>query len=564
MKSSYIAETHDLCKNYYNPKDKSTVYALQAVSFRLIRHSVTAIIGHNGSGKSTLLKMIAGIERPSRGSIEFHCSGEPVISYQPQYFSLYEDLTVGENISLYADLYGMKGAERRERIQKLLAISKLELFRDRQAKKLSGGMKRKLSLICTILRTPDIWLLDEPTIGIDLVAQNELFYMIYELASEEKISVIITTNDLDEAEKCDYANIMKAGEILVRQEDMTASLEDRCYEIKVPANYHPRVLQAAVSKIETIADVALDGNSVNITTYDPLRIDMLDVPYFGKMPIYPRKERLRDKYMQLWKNHRALIVPECEMDHARSVHQENPIVIKIDHLNKRFDDFWAVKDATFHVRQGEIFGILGFNGSGKTTLFRMMCGILSATGGKIMINGKIFSSRDNETKSQIGYVAQAFSLYDALTVKQNLAFFGGMYGLAGERLEKRIDDVEKLMGLQKYENLLADKLSGGNRRRLSIAVGLIHEPQILFLDEPTAEIDMVGKRQLWQLLTAIASKGITIVVSTHFMGEAEYCDRVILQNEGEIIAQGSPQELRNYHGGTYKNMKEVFIAVLQG
>ena len=487
----------------------------------------------------------------------------------PQRFGLYEDLTIAENMTLYADLHGVKKEIRRERFARLLEMTGLEKFTARLAGKLSGGMKQKLGLACTLVRSPELLLLDEPTVGVDPLSRRELWEIIKKLVAEENLSVLVSTAYMDEAELCESVFVVNHGKILMSgsPNEIKSVASGRCFRVRTPQNFPTRILQSILLDDKNfVVDSVPEGNFVRF-----IGQKNLDDQKFSeklKLPVEKIPARLEDGFMILLhddernKNlERVADMKKLSLSENYSLSDEIDIVVK--NLVRKFGNFIAVDKTNFSVRRGEVFGLLGPNGAGKTTTFRMLCGLLPMTDGFLSVAGVNLRTARTQARANIGYVAQKFSLYGNLTVLENLKFFGGAYGLSGKNLRNRIDEVLSEFHLRGLENKNAGDLPGGYKQRLSMAAALLHKPKILFLDEPTSGIDPLARREFWRQITDLSAKGTTIIITTHFMEEAEYCDHMMIQDHGKVLALGTPQEIRKKFGDENSSMNEIFISIVE-
>ena len=551
--------------------------ALDDVSFSLQAGCLTALVGPDGAGKTTLMRLIAGLMSPSAGSLRVlgrETKGHEQeiqnrISYMPQKFGLYEDLSIQENMNLYADLHGVPDTVRKGRFPHLLAMTGLERFTGRQAGKLSGGMKQKLGLACTLVRSPEILLLDEPTVGVDPLSRRELWEILHQLVHEESLSVFVSTAYMDEAALCQDVLVMNKGRLLQRgtPEDLRHIAQNRCYKVYPKSGMPTRILQSMLlDDKENIVDAVPEGGGVRFI----LQKDIEESYCQSKFGIQAESvvERLEDGFMILLHADEAgqkqvAFSNEEKVTFAEDYHLSEKVEIEVRDLVRKFGDFIAVANTSFQVHKGEVFGLLGPNGAGKTTTFRMLCGLLPMTSGFLSVAGVNLRTARTQARANVGYVAQKFSLYGNLSVQENLSFFGGAYGMDSKRLKNRMEDVIQEFHLSGQENQQARDLPGGFKQRLSMAVALLHEPKILFLDEPTSGIDPLARRNFWRQITALAAKGTTIIITTHFMEEAEYCDRIMIQDQGKLLAIGTPQEIREKVGTKEQSMNEIFIEIVE-
>lgn len=486
--------------------------ALDDVTLTLPAGGIVGVIGPDGVGKSTLLGLIAGARKIQSGRVDV-LGGDiadsrhrksvcPRIAYMPQGLgkNLYMDLTVFENLEFFGRLFGQDHAERRRRISQLLKSTGLDPFPNRPVKKLSGGMKQKLGLCCSLIHDPDLLILDEPTTGVDPLSRRQFWDLIESIRIQRPgMGVLVSTAYMDEAERFDCLVAMNNGAILA-----TGSA----------------------------ADIKRDVGA-----------ETLEDAFVKLLPATDGRER------------KPLAIP------TRPIHDGVPAIVA-QNLTRRFGDFTAVDSVSFEIERGEIFGFLGSNGCGKTTTMKMLTGLLPATSGKAWLFGEETKASDLETRKRVGYMSQSFSLYAELTVAQNLDLHARLFHLPRHRIADRIDDLIDRFGLADYVDDLAEKLPLGVRQRLSLAVAVIHEPEMLILDEPTSGVDPIARDTFWELLIDLSRKqGVTIFISTHFMNEAERCDRISLMHAGLVLADGTPAELMQQRGA--ETLEDAFIAYLE-
>ena len=770
--SHAIVSAQALVKTFAAPGG-GQVRALDGISLSARAGQLTALVGPDGAGKTTLMRLMAGLLKPDGGHL--HVLGTDVaaqpqavqdrISYMPQRFGLYEDLSVQENMDLYADLHGVPHAVRRERFARLLAMTDLARFTARPAGKLSGGMKQKLGLACTLVRSPDLLLLDEPSVGVDPLSRRDLWRIVLQLVQAERLSVIVSTAYMDEAERCAQVFVMHHGQLLAQgtPEALRQRASGLCHSAQPPVGMPARQLQARLMDARAlIIDAVPAGGAVRYIC-QPQASAAAMAALLGPAPSQPRPAELEDAFMMLLRQHQdasgasasassarnastpgaagaplasgaspaasaqaakaadaatpaphpatptaaSAAIPAASKNIAATPHQtcedgifsspppavpashtcaaahprpaapapcpgtaasapnaaastatahaslsaaptgagsptapaadqapaqapqpatpaaasaaapapskniaatphqpcedgifyspppaapashacaaahprpaapapcpgtaasapsaaaQAPVIVVRD-LVRRFGDFTAVASTSFEVARGEIFGLLGPNGAGKTTTFRMLCGLLPATSGQLEVAGMNLRTARAQARGRIGYVAQKFSLYGNLSVRENLQFFGGAYGLRGRELQRRVQD-----SIERFElpaNAASGLLPGGYKQRLAMAAGLIHQPQILFLDEPTSGIDPLARRAFWRTITTLAASGVTIIITTHFMEEAEYCDRIAIQDAGRMLALGTPRQVRQQAGSQGGDMNSAFIAIVE-
>lgn len=531
--------------------------ALNAISAAIPAGGITGLVGPDGAGKSTLLRLLAGLLIPEAGTIRV-LGLDPVsegdllrqhLGYMLQQFGLYEDLSVLENLTLYADLRGVLEPERTPTFARLLAFTDLARFTARPAGKLSGGMKQKLGLACALLGTPDVLLLDEPGVGVDPISRRALWQMVRELA-KGGMTVLWSTAYLDEAELCDHVLLMADGEVRTSgtPADLMGAMASRCWLLEagqLDGRERRALLRRALAH-PSVMDGAVAGERVRLLLHPGMMPPPLAELQLTNGAFQPAQPRLEDAFIDLLGGspggESSLAAGMREAELPQGVSPE--AVIEARHLTKRFGDFAATDDVSFAVRRGEIFGLLGPNGAGKSTTFKMECGLLRPSEGQALVTGIDLAHSPSAARQRLGYMAQKFSLYKQLTVAQNLSFFAGIYGLFGRHQQTRIDAMVTAFALAPWLDQKAESLPLGLRQRLSLACALLHEPPLLFLDEPTSGVDPVTRREFWSHINALADHGVTVLVTTHFMDEAEYCDRIALIYRGKLLALGTPDDLK--------------------
>jgi len=549
--------------------------ALDAVSLTTRRGEVTGLIGPDGAGKTTLMRLCATLLAPDEGHIEvlgLDALADPIavqsrIGYMPQRFGLYEDLTVRENLDLYADLQGLAPGRRATRYRELMEMTGLAPFTNRLAGKLSGGMKQKLGLACALLREPELLLLDEPTVGVDPVSRRELWQIVYRQVREHGMSVLLSTAYLDEAERCDRVALLHRGQLLGldRPQAFSADLEGDCYHVSIPPGVSARQLQARLQAHSAVADALIEGDVLRLVLWPGNKPDPLWLaPAFAALQFTPVKPRFEDAFIRQLRQPAEQPITLPAITPRRADGQDT--VIRVEHLQRRFGDFLAVKGIDFSVRRGQIFGLLGANGAGKSTTFRMLCGLLPVSAGRVEVAGHDLRHAAANARQRIGYMAQRFSMYGNLTVMQNLNFFSAAYGLRGRQRRKRIDWALQSFELATFARHNAADLPLGYKQRLAFAAALMHEPEILFLDEPTSGVDPIARREFWARTNALAEAGMTILVTTHFMEEANYCDRLVIMAEGRVLAEGTPTQIKQMTRSQAQpapTMEDAFITLIE-
>jgi ABC-2 type transport system ATP-binding protein len=552
---------------------KAGVTAISNVDLDIQSGMVTAVIGPDGAGKTTLLRLIAGLLMPDEGAISV-CGHDILqeaeearaeIGYMPQRFSLYEDLTVIENLALHADLRNLPADERADSFARLLDFTGLSRFTDRLAGNLSGGMKQKLGLGCVLISKPAVLLLDEPTVGVDPISRRELWSMVQTLV-DGNTAVVWSTGYLDEGERCGSVVMLNEGQILYTgvPADLSARVTGQTWLLHGVGGDR-RGLQRRINARPEVLDAVIQDATVRIVLCqgkgppDPSEIGE------GCAQIEQTPPRLEDAFVALL----AEVSPPgaiLELPKQETPNASSGPAIEAKSLTRRFGEFLAVDDVSFSVARGEVFGLLGPNGAGKSTVFRMLCGLLPASEGQALVSGFDLARAGPAARSRIGYVAQKFSLYEMLTGSQNLAFFGRTYGLNRKVLREKIDQIAGGLRLANVLGSRVADLSLGLKQRLALACAVIHSPSILFLDEPTAGVDPLTRREFWRHINGLAEEGVTVMVTTHFLEEAEYCDRVALMDNGHLVALGGPGELKAaYRTSDHQNpsLEDAFIASIK-
>lgn len=558
-----------------------SVNALQDVSFTVKRGLVTGLVGPDSAGKTTLMRLAAGLLLPDAGSIQVlgndvatqSLAIQSTIGYMPQRFGLYEDLTVQENLDLYADLQGVPKDVRPGRYRDLMQMAGLAAFTGRLAGQLSGGMKQKLGLACTLVRQPPLLLLDEPTVGVDPLSRRELWTIVYRLVKEQGTSVLLSTAYLDEAERCDEVVLLHDGKLL--DHGTPASLQEplRGRTFSVASGSVPkRVLQARLAQSPGVLDALIQGEHVRIVMREdvPPPTPETVLPDLKDAEIHALPPRFEDSFVALLKTragsepgHSGLRMPIID---AVVRNKAAAPMIEVQNLTRKFGSFLAVKNVTLAVSEGEVFGLLGANGAGKSTMFRMLCGLLPPSSGSLRVAGADLRYAAAAARARIGYMSQKFSLYGNLSVVENLRFFGSAYGLFGKHGSERINWALQEFDLTAIAESVSGDLSLGYKQRMALACALMHEPKILFLDEPTSGVDPLARREFWRRINGLAEQGVTIMVTTHFMEEAEYCDRLAIMAAGEILTIGTPSEIKVQARSAilpHPSMEDAFVGLIE-
>lgn len=530
--------------------------ALDSITVALPKGKIVGLAGPDGAGKTTFIRLLLGLLVPTGGKISV-LGMDPVtqtdelhkqIGYMPQKFGLYEDLSVLENLNLYADLKRLSKHEKNAAFEMLLKFTGLAPFTKRLAGRLSGGMKQKLGLACALLGTPQFLLLDEPGVGVDPISRRELMKMVREL-SKDGMSILWSTSYLDEAEGFDEVLLFNEGKLLYNGLPglLTQKEKGHVFLAKKP-HTEPRTLLRTLLK-EPVIDAVIQGDAVRTVIKDKKTIEQ------NKQILKPTTPRFEDAVIDILG---GIPLGESNVAGKIEVTTDDKDVIVADHLTKKYGSFSAAKDITFKIQKGEIFGLLGPNGAGKSTSFKMMCGLSKPTSGRALITGIDMRKDPIKARSKLGYMAQKFSLFSPLNVMQNLKFFSGIYGLTGSDQQERLRQMIDTFNLKPYLSDLAGNLPLGYKQRLALACAIMHNPSILFLDEPTSGVDPLTRREFWKHINAMVEKGVTVMVTTHFMDEAEYCDRIALIYKGQAIQTGSPMQIKK-QGET---MEDAFVRTI--
>ena len=549
---SDVVTLHNLSKKFTNPD----ITALDNISLTLPQGKVIGLVGPDGAGKTTLIRLLLGLLKPSGGTMSV-LNLDPItqtnqlhqiIGYMPQKFGLYEDLTIQENMNLYADLKELSLEERQKQFDWLLKFTGLAPFTERLAGRLSGGMKQKLGLGCTLLGKPELLLLDEPGVGVDPISRRELMKMVYSLR-DHGITVLWSTSYLDEAEKFDSVLLLNNGKLIFNgnPQTLTAQIKERVFQTADDTQDPRRLLRQIMRENNSLTDAVISGRHVRIV-----------LPPNGEKPKLKLEKvtpRFEDAVIDILGG--APMKPS-EIAQQITLTNDDNYVIKAENLTKMYGDFTAAENISFNIKRGEIFGLLGPNGAGKSTTFKMLCGLAQPTSGHGYIMQTDMLKNPDLARAHLGYMAQKFSLFATLSVMQNLRFFAGIYGLRGEEKENRINQMINTFELKSYINQKAGDLPLGFKQRLALSCAIMHNPPILFLDEPTSGVDPLTRREFWNHINSMVEKGVTVMVTTHFMDEAEYCDRIALIYQGRAIKIGTPDELKS----AGETMEDAFIRLI--
>lgn len=541
---------------------------LSGVDLHIGKGEIFGVLGPDGAGKTTLLQLFAAILDPTTG----HCRSLGLdtvkdasqivgrIGYMSQGFTLYDRLSVDENLRFSAQIRGVTGKAWQERRGRLLDMAGLTAFGDRRADQLSGGMRKKLALCANLIHEPSLLLLDEPSLGVDPLSRRELWDMLRGFRRQEA-TIVVATSYMDEALFCDRLAFLNAGRIL--SQGTPAELQARS------GNVVYEIVTASPDRDEETLEKRPDVVAIQRLP-DRLRIQFdhaalasgdlaASLGAFGEaLPVAPS---LEDAFVFLTRDRSSS--PDIHLPSFKVGAEAHGPAIKADGVSCRFGAFRALDRVSLTVAQGEIFGFLGPNGAGKTTFIRALCGLLNPQEGAIQVAGIDAIRRKRDLRHRIGYMSQRFSLYPDLTVAENLAFFAGAYGLAGAGKSSAIDWASRTVGLVDLHDRMVTEISGALRQRLALACSIMHRPAVLFLDEPTSGVDPSSRHRFWRLIHALANSGMTVFVTTHYLEEAAYCDRLGLMFGGRLIAIGTLDALRAaFPGQQLATVEDVFMAYM--
>jgi len=553
MAAHLVVDSRALSKSY------ASITALDAVSFQVRPGEIFGLIGADGAGKTTAFRIIGGVLAPGGGEVQVLDTtpreARPGVGYLTQPFSLYPDLSVDENLDYAGSVREVPEEDFKKRREHYFKLFELIRFTDRLAGRLSGGMKQKLALSCALISDPKLLLLDEPTTGVDPVTRRDFWDALTSLATEG-MSIVVATPYLDEAERCHRVALMERGKI---------------YDIDTPARFRSKMGVTRLEvKVEPLAR-AEDVLAKSPETQDVQRFgDRLDVmapnPDAAESDLHQRAESNGLRITEIRRSQPTLENAFVgQLRKMRGVHvvphfpkpspplNRKDVVIGAKDLNKKFGTFQAVKNFQLEVRNGDIYGLLGANGAGKTTSIKIICGLLDPTSGSVTLLGKSTGLRSAAVRSRIGYMSQKFALYDDLTIGENLDFYARLYGVDEKVREERKKWVLESAELSDEAGMLTKSLPGGWKQRVAFGAAVMHEPEAIFLDEPTSGVDPLARRAMWRMINEFADRGAGIVVVTHYLEEAEQCNKLGFMVAGEIIAQGSPGEVKaNMKGSLYE------------
>jgi len=581
--------------------------AVQGLNFTVGLGEIFGLIGPDGAGKTSTFHILAGVMAATSGTVQVlgkpPRDARLAIGYVTQQMSLYLDLSVEENLRYSAGLRRVPRLDFLQRRSHYLNLMGLEDFHDRLAGQLSGGMKQKLALCCALISEPQVLLLDEPTTGVDPISRREFWDILATVASQG-VTIVVATPYLDEAERCHRIALMSTGTIQeigtltqLRQHLGLHRLEVRLKNSAQGIGVIIAAEQALISKLQLRSISTLGEDSVStlredlVSTQNQAQSVIVDVQTFGdRLDVLVKDELLGREQVSQILSSKKIAIAEMQateatlenvfVNHLRATGKEPEFIpfprdsspnlnrtpkpigaevnnltginsqldprvaIEAQSLRKVFGDFVAVKQIDLTIHYGEVYGLLGANGAGKTTMIKMLCGLLEASRGRISLAGQRHNLRSSEVRQKLGYMSQRFTLYDDLTIQQNLEFYCGVYQVPRSQRPQKINWVLTICGLLGQENMLTGQLPGGWKQRVAFGASVMHEPEILFLDEPTSGVDPLARRQFWRLINDFARQGTAILVTTHYLEEAEQCHRLGFMVAGEVVAQGSPTEIK--------------------
>jgi ABC-2 type transport system ATP-binding protein len=526
--------------------------AVRGIDFEVRHGEIFGLIGPDGAGKTTTFNVLAGILDASAGDITLLGERPRVaranVGYLTQQFSLFDDLSIDENLNYIAGLRDVAANAFRERSQRYLALMDLTGIGGRLAGQLSGGMKQKLALCCALISEPRILLLDEPTVGVDPLSRREFWSVLARLASNE-VTIVVATPYLDEAERCHRVALLYDGTIRDLGTPLELEAQLKCRRLEIRASNIAATEQALENVHEGIVDVQSYGDRVDALVHDAQDSERvvraaLEAATVKVTSIDAEAPTLENVFVARLRELDSSAPYTPLPATARPRASDGALAIDAHGLTKQFGAFRAVDNVTLTVGYGEIYGLLGANGAGKTTIIKMLCGLLGPTSGTIALAGQTSNLRAPELRRRIGYMSQKFTLYDDLSIIENLRFYAGIYGLTSSERDARIAWVLETTGLRGREKLLTAKLPGGWKQRVAFGAAVMHDPEILFLDEPTSGVDPLARRQFWRLIDERARAGTAILVTTHYLEEAEHCNRLCFMSNGRMVTEGSPTAIK--------------------
>jgi len=536
------------------------IEAVRGISLEVARGEIFGLIGPDGAGKTSTFQILSGVMEATSGTVEVF--GRPArearaqTGYLTQTFSLYPDLTVLENLRYIADLRRVPRAEIADRGLRYLRMFDMDRFQDRLAGRLSGGMKQKLALACALVPEPQVLVLDEPTTGVDPVSRREFWDTLAHLAADG-LTILVATPYLDEAERCHRVALIHLGEIhqTGTPAELRSSLHAKRLELRTSdLPKAERLLARHVGPDREIMDVQRFGDRLDLLVRDPGEATAYVETHLLSAQVQVSEIRVSEPTLEnIFVAKLRNLGQEVRSDPfpGRHGHEtlRGEIAIGAKDLTKQFGDFIAVKHVSLEIKYGEVYGLLGANGAGKTTTIKMLCGLLAPSSGEMQLAGERGSLRSESVRQRIGYMSQKFSLYDDLSIEENLNFFAGVYGVPEQEQEEKRRWALSFSGLEGKEKMITGSLPGGWKQRVALGAAIMHEPSVLFLDEPTSGVDPLARRAFWTVINRLADLGAAILVTTHYLEEAEQCNRLGFMVAGELVTEGTPSEIKNRQEG---------------
>jgi len=534
--------------------------AVKGIDLDIAAGEIFGVIGPDGAGKTSMFQILGGVMEATSGAAELYgqkaADARSIVGYLTQTFSLYQDMTVAENLTYVGELRLLTRKQIAERGQRYLQMFDMDRFTSRLAGSLSGGMKQKLALACALIAEPRILLLDEPTTGVDPVSRREFWDTLAAL-SNEGMTMVVATPYLDEAERCHRVSLMYDG--LIQETGTPAQIRERLglqrLEVRAADPGQLGKAEDVLQGVQGINDVQRFGDRLDLMVADVATGERTTREALARADIEagqittgaPTLENaFVAKLRELGGELKTAPFPRRREFRQRPA---GAIAIGAENLSKRFGSFNAVKNINVEVKYGEIYGLLGANGAGKTTTIKMLCGLIAASSGKMQLAGESGSLRSSFVRQRIGYMSQKFSLYDDLTIEENLNFFAGVYQVPREEREEKKRWVLEISGLEGKGDLVTGSLPGGWKQRVAFGAAVMHEPSVLFLDEPTSGVDPLARRAFWKMINSFADRGVAVLVTTHYLEEAEQCNRLGFMVAGELVAEGTPSGVKAAQGG---------------
>ncbi len=538
-------------------KSYDELEAVRGVDLEIRSGEIFGLIGPDGAGKTSIFQILGGVMAATKGEAtifgQMARDARPLIGYLTQTFSLYQDLSVAENLRYVGQLRKLRNHEIKERGQHYLKLFDMDRFTDRLAGKLSGGMKQKLALACALITEPKVLLLDEPTTGVDPVSRREFWDTLASL-SADGMTIVVATPYLDEAERCTRVALMHDGQI--HQIGTPAEIRNDLglHRLEVRASKLSRA-EELLGRVREIADVQRFGDRLDVMVRDDrlgerLTLETLRSANIEVQEISAGMPTLENAFVSILRDLNGEM-SASPFPQRRQFRQRQPDAVAIGarNLRKNFGAFQAVKGVNIEVKYGEIYGLLGANGAGKTTTIKILCGLIAPSSGEMELAGERGSLRSSFVRQRIGYMSQKFSLYDDLTINDNLEFFAGVYQVPPEEREEKKRWVLEFSGLAGRGEMLTGDLPGGWKQRVAFGAAIMHEPSVLFLDEPTSGVDPLARRAFWRMINQLADRGVAVLVTTHYLEEAEQCNRLGLMVAGELVAEGTPSGIKAEQSG---------------